>query len=464
MDLSALLHLVIRRGWLAVAGGAVGAALGLALALARPAAFEATTRLALVPARPADLGQTQATKAIMRTWMEDIRTYDMADAVAARLGEDWFRARGVGAGFTRYLLDSGQLGVAADENVYEVQITARSPDPATAVQLSEKWAETFADRRDKANLEIDREERIEALIRDEPVPHQYAPRRKLIVAAGALAGFGLGAALLLLAEYLESAVVRSAREAARASGALVLGTVPPAPSARSGSGALRRALGELAEAWPAARRWWPVALLALVGAASAFAFSQAVPTVHRARTRVALEPARGSDWGNTQALRETMRGYTQDILTRRMARDVDGRLALDLPVDALLEKVNVAEDVAVYEIDIDAFDADPAVAARISRAWADVFIEAHRVADGARDQRDRILARVRDATRTAPWSPQPVANTAAGAVLGALAGAAAVALLGLARAGLVTGPADASREAGAPLLGVIPPEGRGAAV
>lgn len=460
MDLVAFSTLLVRRGWLMLAGGALGALAGLVLALTRPAAYEATSRIALAPARPADYGQTQATKELMQSMMEDIRTYDMADAVGARLGDEWLAARGVDAGFPRYLLDSGQIGVANDINVYELQVTARSPDPAVAVQVSEKWAETFVDRRHKANLELDRDDRIEAVIRDEPVPRQYAPRRKLMVGAGAVAGFGLGALLMLLLEYLESAVVRSAREAERIAGAPVVGIVPPGPG-RRGPGAVRQGLAELGGALAQrARQAWPVAVLAVLGAVSALAFSLVQVPQHRARTRIALEPANTSNWGNTQAIREIMRGYTEDIGTRTMAREVNARLALDLPLDDLLAKLNVAEQVGVYEITVDVFDPDPDVAASISRTWASVFIEVHRTADEVRAQRDRTLVRLRDATRVAPWSPRTAVNTAAGAALGALVGVAAVLALGQIQSGLVWTAADAGRAAGAPLLGAVPPAHR----
>ena len=461
MDLIAFGQMFLRRGWLLAVLGLLGAGLGLAIAQTTTPAFEATSRIALHPAKRADYGQTQATKELMPSMLEDLRTYDMADAVAARLGPAWLAAHGMDAGGMRFMLDSGRMGFASDINVYELQVTARSGDPAVAVQVSEKWAETFADRRDKANLELDRDDRIAAVIRDEPVPRQYAPRRKLIAGLGGLAGLALGTALMLVLEFLDSAVVRGRREAERGSGAAVLATVPPAPGQSRGPAVVRPWLRDLARAsLRIGRAGWPVALLAVLGATSAFVFSRAQTAEYRARTRIALEPATSSDWGNTQAIRETMRGFTEDIRTRKMARQVNDRLALDMPTDALLEKVNVAEQVAVYELVIDVFDPNPVMAERISRTWAEVFIETHRAEDDARNQRDRILTRLRDVTRSTPWSPSTGINTLAGAALGALVGIGALFLLHLARAALVHTGREASRAAGAPLLGTIPPIGR----
>lgn len=465
MDLSAFARMLARRAWLPVAGGLAGALLGLAVALLQSPGYEGLTRLRLELAKPADYGQTQATKELMASVVEDIKTHGMAEATAARLydtqGADWMLAHGVSTDTLHGMLYAGKLGVTADANVYEIQVKARADSPEVAEAISLRWAETFVDRRAKANLQRDRDERVEAVLRDDTSHSQYKPRRKLLLAAGGLAGLAAGAALMLLAEFLESAVLRDARDAQRASGLPLLGSVPPRPGARRGPGAIRRGLAGLAgSAGALARLALPVLLFALLGAAAAYAFSQAQPTVYRGRARIALEPAVTSNWGNAQAIRETMRGFKEDIRTARMARRVIDALELDLPEQRLLEpkRLNVAEDTSIYEIRIDVFDSDPEMVRQVSREWAMQFIEDHRASDLQRDQRDRIEVRLRDDAITAePWSPKVGINTGAGAILGALVGAAALWLLQLLRGGLIEGPTAAERAAGAPVLAVVPP-------
>jgi capsular polysaccharide biosynthesis protein len=282
--------------------------------------------------------------------------------------------------------------------------------------------------------------------------------------------------VVLLLEYLESAVVRDRREAEAAAGVAVLATVPPGGRRATSSGAagsstaarpgapglLRRSVGDLLTATgKLVGLGWPVLLMATVGAVAAFALSSAQPTVYRARTRVAVEPARGSDWGQTQAIRETMRGFSEDIRTQRMATEVNNRAQLDLPPGELLEKLNVAPNEAFYEIWIDVRDRDPDVAEEISRSWAQLFVEERIQANQLLDQRDRILTTIRDHTTVEVWSPKPIPNGLAGAVLGALVGAGAVFLSHLVRRGVILSPADAGRAAEAPLLAAIPSsEGR----
>lgn len=454
MDLGLFSRLMLRRGWLVVAGAAVGAVVGLAVVAASTPVYGAVTRVKVQPARPADLGQTQAIREIMNSYMRDIRTYDMAAAVRTRIcGAEDPLSQDVcqrwDAGGLRSMIEVG-----ADLNVFEIRIKARATDPAVAVKVSEQTAHAFVDRREKANRELLLSDRILVGIREAPQPAQDAPRRKLIVAALAAAGAALGGVLALGWEYLDRTVVRDATDVERLLGRSVLAAIPD----RGGRG------GRRGPAWrePArllargGRLLVPVLLLAGLGGAAALAFSRAQPTLYVARARIAVEPARGSDWGQSLAIREITRGFGEDIRTREMAAAVGERLQLDLPGDVLLEKVHVAPEVEVYEIVIEAFDPDPEAAERIATVWAEMFVEERRAANLELDQSDRILTRLRDRAETELWSPKTMSNVLAGALIGAMVGAAAVYALHALRARVVTGREDAARATGAPVLGTVP--------
>lgn len=463
MDLIAFAQMVLRRGWIALALALLFALGGYAFARTRPQIYAAVTPVKIQPARPADLGQTQAIKEVMRSYEQDITTYDMGEAVRTRLCGD----AGTVAQRLCARLDAGavrgMIHVGSDANVYEIRIEARSADPAEAVKVSEQTAHAFVDQRDKANLQIDLRDRILAEVRDAPQPGLYSPRTKLIVGAALAVGLALGALLMLALEYLASAVIRDRHEAERLLAVSVLGTVPPANAASrdagGGGGALPTRL--VRDASGAARRavraTWPIVVLALVGALSALVFSRVQATEYVARTRIAVEPALGSDWGRSQAIREITRALSRDIDTRRMAQAVSEALQLDEPPDALLKRTSVAEDVDVFEITIEVRDSGEAVARDISRTWAERFVEARRTANLELEQSDRILVRLRDRTTTEIWAPKTSANVLAGAVLGALLGAAALYLIHLLGAGTVRGVADAARATGATLVTPIPP-------
>jgi len=462
MDLTLFASMLLRRGWIVALFLLLGGAAGLALAQARTPLYGATTRVKVQPARPADLGQTQAIREIMRSYMRDIRTVDMAAAVRQRLCGDadplaQRLCRELDAGALRAMIEVG-----ADENVFEVRIKARAPDPAAAVKVSEQTAHAFLDQREKANRQLDLRDRILVEIREAPQPRQDVPRRKLYVAAAALLGAAAGGALVLLLQFLERSVVLEAADARRLMGAPVLARVPPARRRTSRPGrvavaALTRQTGR------AARLLAPVALLAALGAFLGLGLSRAQTVSHVARARIAVEPARGSDWGQSLAIREITRGFSEDIHTAGMAAEVNERLQLDLPSAVLLEKVRVAPEVEVYEITVEAFDTDPEVAAEIAETWASLFVERRRIANLELDQSDRILTRLRDRTEVELWSPKVGVNVLAGLLVGAMVGAGAVHALHVVRSRVIRDPDDAGHATRAPVLAAVPPRGGGRA-
>lgn len=450
MDLDAFVRMILRRGWLALALAVLGILAGLAVGFVQSPVYEATTRIALAPARPADLGQNQAVREIMPSYIEDLKTHDMADEAATQLGEAFLTTH-------RLTPDDlfNMIRIDADANVFEIHVKARNADPAIAGQVSEKWAIAFTLRRTKTNERLDLRERIYATLRDRTEVAQAAPRRKLLLGVGALLGGLLGGGLILVWEFLSRAVVLTAEDASRVVGTPAIGVIP--------GGARRRASGlaaGVADAWTAVRagagQLWPVALLAAVGLATGLALTVAQPTVWRARTKIAIEPALGTDWGRTQAIPEFMKNLAEDLRTWRMAETINADLGLDLPPERLLEKVTVAPKESVFEVHLDVLDPDRDTAIQISRAWAERFVETRNQANLNLDQQDRVLVRLRDRTLSERYSPKPLANTSAGVVIGALIGALLVALRALGRAGTIQDGREAGRSAASPLLGVIP--------
>ncbi len=455
MDLDAFARMILRRGWLAVVLAAIGAAVGLIAGQLQSPLYEATTRIALSPARPADLGQNQAVREIMPSFIEDLKTRDMADAAALQLGEPYLAEHDLSAEDLH-----GMIRIGDDANVFEIHVKARHADPDVATQVSEKWAIAFVDRRTKANQQIDLRERIHSTLRDRTALAQAAPRRKLLAAAGLVLGGLLGTVAILVWEYLSRAVVLSAADAERVGGGVALGAVP----ARSG----RRAFSLAAVVVDARRalrigigQLWPVGLLAAVGLGAGLALSAVQPTVWRARTKIAVEPALGTDWGRTQAIPEFMKNLAEDLRTWQMAEAINAELGLDLPPQRLLDKVTVAPKESVFEVHLDVLDADQATAMAISRAWAERFVERRNQANLDLDQQDRVLVRLRDRTLPDRYAPRTLASASAGMIIGALVGAVIVLLRALGGARWVNDPRSAGRAADAPLVGVIPHRRRG---
>ncbi len=420
-------RLLVRYAWLPFVVGGVLAILAVALGELRPHEYEAVTRVAVSPVRPADLGQTQAIREVMKSYLQDIPTVEMAMAAADRLAADP-RCR-------RYERDPGRLlgrlRVASDLNVYEIQVKARSTELAEAVCISEHWAAAFVEGRERMNVQLDPLDRIVTAARDQTVAHRIWPRRRLVALGGGVAGALLGAVTALARAFAASALIHEAQDV-EGLGWQVLAVVRAVPYqhrlARPTRGRRLPRRGAVARY---ARAVGPIVLLALLGGGTAYALSIARPVVWRARTRIAVEPARGSDWGQTQAIREIMKGYSEDIRTRRMAERVNALAEADEPADQLLARLNVAPKEGVYEIIVDVRHPDREAALRLSRLWATLFVEDRTRANLALDQRDRILTRLRDQTTVRRDTAGALTNAASGLVIGLLVGATAVAWLRL---------------------------------
>ena len=122
VDLSAFARMLLARGWIPLVLGMLGAAGALAFAQTRAPLYEGLTRVRLELSRPSDFAQTQATKELLASNVEDLRTHDMAAATEARLGRAWLTEHGLDEGALHALLDRGRIGASADINVFELQI------------------------------------------------------------------------------------------------------------------------------------------------------------------------------------------------------------------------------------------------------------------------------------------------------------------------------------------------------
>jgi len=205
------------------------------------------------------------------------------------------------------------------------------------------------------------------------------------------------------------------------------------------------------------RRGWIIVLVAAIAAISALGFSLLQAPVYRASIIVKVQPARLSDWGQTQAIKGILDTFTRDILTERMAAQVGAELKLDRLPRSLLDKVHASPDAQNFEIRIDADDRDPLIATQIVEKWAYVFKDVRDKANLELDQRDRVLVDIRDFAHYELYSPKKRVNVLAGGVLGALIGTLIVLALEYLEAGIIRSAEDLERMIGVPVLGAIPP-------
>jgi capsular polysaccharide biosynthesis protein len=205
----------------------------------------------------------------------------------------------------------------------------------------------------------------------------------------------------------------------------------------------------------ARRRWWIVMLVALIAAVSAFVFSRLQTPIYKSSMKLTIQPAR-TDFGQTQAAKQLLLSYIGIIRTERNAAEVGKRLQLDYSPAYIYGQTRMADDAASYGVEIEVRDYDGETANRIAREWAQLFVE-FRNRDNAKQRReDRVEAIIGDDPRYAQDYPRTGVNTAAGLLLGAVAGVAIAALLEWRQSALLHTPKDVERTLALPVVGAIP--------
>lgn len=205
------------------------------------------------------------------------------------------------------------------------------------------------------------------------------------------------------------------------------------------------------------RRSWIVVLLALVGALGALGFSRLQTPIYRSTITLSAVPTRPSDYGQTLAIKNLLRLYSQQLQTKAIAQQVIDQLQLDIPVAKFLGGVNVSASEADYTMQVEVKDPSEVMVPKIVQTLADTFVIQHQQENLQIDQRDRILVNILDnASPPEKFSPKTTINALAGGILGALVGAFVIFLLEYIQSAYVRNAEDAERFLGLTVLGAIP--------
>lgn len=203
-------------------------------------------------------------------------------------------------------------------------------------------------------------------------------------------------------------------------------------------------------------------VVALVAAASAFGFSKLQTPIYSAKVKLSVVPARATDWGSSNSLKDLLRNYAESIQTHTMAAKVIDREQLDMDTTTLLSKLFVNPDSSTFTLELEARDHDPKVAMDIVNRMAIVFTEDRDQWNQRQDKRDRIDVTMLDSVYNlgyTQYSPKTKINTLAGGLFGALVGLLVIFFLEWLEMDVIRTAADTERALGAPVLGTVPPFG-----
>jgi capsular polysaccharide biosynthesis protein len=171
-------------------------------------------------------------------------------------------------------------------------------------------------------------------------------------------------------------------------------------------------------------------------------------------------PARATDWGSNNSLKDLLRNYAESISTHTMATIVIDRAQLDMDATTFLGKLFVKPDSSTFTVELEARDRDPKVAMDMVDTMAKVFAEDRDQWNQQQDKRDRIEVKMLDSVYNLgyqQYSPKTKINTLAGGLFGALVGVLVVFLLEWLEMDTIRTSTDIERALGVAVLGAIPP-------
>lgn len=218
-----ILRMLRRRGWIVLLLMLLTAGAAYGFSKTQRTLYRSMVEVLIQPAR-ADLSVTQTAKQLLASYSAYIDSERIAQKVLDQLQLDMQASE----------LKS-MVTVDPDENRLVISIAVKDPEEGQANRIARAWAEQLVQWRNAQNQELLKENRIEAVIRDEPKASLYQPQTKINVAAGAVLGLLLGAVLVFALEWIESGIVRHPADLERFVGLTALGAIPhtrPQPGAR----------------------------------------------------------------------------------------------------------------------------------------------------------------------------------------------------------------------------------------
>lgn len=208
------------------------------------------------------------------------------------------------------------------------------------------------------------------------------------------------------------------------------------------------------------KRGWIIIVVAVIAAASAFAFSKMQTPIYSAGVKLSVVPARATDWGSSNSLKDLLRNYAENIRTHTMAAEVIDRAQLDMDTTTFLSRLFVNPDSSTFTLELEARDRDPEVAMAMIDTMAEVFAEDRDQWNQRQDKRDRIEVKMLDSVYNLgyqQYSPKTKINTLAGGLFGLLVGLLVIFFLEWLEMDVIRNSADVERTIGVTVLGAIPP-------
>jgi capsular polysaccharide biosynthesis protein len=214
MELQDFWQMARRRWWIVLLVALIAGASAFAFSRMQTPVYKSAMKLTIQPART-DFGLTQSAKTLLSSYISIIRTERNAAVVADNLALDYSPG---------YIF--GQTRMADDAATFGIEIEVRDFDGETANRIAKEWARLFVDFRNNDNAKQRREDRVEAIMGDDPRYSQDYPRTSVNVAAGLLLGAVAGLLIAAVLEWRQAGLIRTGKDVERKLDMQLVGAIP----------------------------------------------------------------------------------------------------------------------------------------------------------------------------------------------------------------------------------------------
>jgi capsular polysaccharide biosynthesis protein len=169
------LRLLRRRGWALVAFPVLAAGAAFVFSRLQTPMYRAVATIAVQPARP-DFGQSQAAKTLLNSYLAILSSVyggDHPDQPSARRVIQELGLTMAPEALRR------NMSLSLDERSMVIRLEVRAPDGELAKRIAKRWAEQFVEWRRSENKKLRQEDRIDALLVDEPIYTRFRPQTRV---------------------------------------------------------------------------------------------------------------------------------------------------------------------------------------------------------------------------------------------------------------------------------------------
>lgn len=216
MNLAEYFRIILKRGWIIVLLVVIATGVAYYLSARQIPVYRATQTVLILPSR-ADLGLAEATNRLLQSNVQYLGSTLRAQEIIDRLRLDMTPQQL--KGITTLVGNQNNLTVQIDVDLYSGEL---------ANDIAREWGNLLIEFRNEQNQVARQEDRVNAVLQDNPSYTLLRPRPPINAIAGAVLGFLVGSVLVFALEVLESSVVRSRDDLERNLNLTVLGAIPDA--------------------------------------------------------------------------------------------------------------------------------------------------------------------------------------------------------------------------------------------